>query len=115
MALNQKYTWADFLRDNPEHKEKKTKRTSAEGKKAFEAAYKKFIKEYLAERQKQLGKMEERAKARREKLQAKMKSFQQAKNFPRAKFYQAKVGKQDAALATITKQTERNKMLQKKV
>lgn len=50
MSLNQKYTWKDFLRDHPEHKEKKTKRTSKEGQKAFEAAYKNHAKEFLKSR-----------------------------------------------------------------
>ena len=35
MSMNQKYTWHDFLREHPEHREKKTKRTSSEGKKAY--------------------------------------------------------------------------------
>lgn len=115
MALNQKYTWANFLRDNPEHKEKKTKRTSSDGKKAFEAAYKKFIKEYLAERQQKLNTKKEMTTGRRDELIAKVKAFQKAKNTSKAKFYQVKVGKQDAALANIAKQVERTKMLQKKV
>ena len=38
MSVNQKYTWHDFLKEHPEHKEKSTKRTSPEGKKAFESA-----------------------------------------------------------------------------
>jgi hypothetical protein len=115
MSLNQKYTWKDFLRDNPEHKEKKTKRTSNEGKKAFEAAYKKYIKEYLAQRQQQLEKMEERATKKRDELMLKVKDFQKAKNFPKAHFYQAKIGKQDASLARIKKQKDHAKTLQKKI
>ncbi|PIR16333.1 MAG: hypothetical protein COV46_08790 [Deltaproteobacteria bacterium CG11_big_fil_rev_8_21_14_0_20_49_13] len=50
MSLSKKYTWADFLKANPEHKAKKTKRTSKEGAKAFEAAYKQHVKEYLKAR-----------------------------------------------------------------
>ncbi len=114
MSLNQKYTWASFLKDNPEHKEKKTKRTSPEGKKAFEAAYKKFIKEYLAQRQEQLKKMEEKAVARRRDLTAKVQQHQKAKNQPKVTFYQAKVGRQDAAIARIKKQMDRTKALSKK-
>lgn len=56
MSLNQKYTWKDFLREHPEHKEKKTKRTSSEGKKAFEAAFKAYIKKYLAAQVERFGK-----------------------------------------------------------
>ena len=114
MALNQKYTWADFLKDNPEHREKKTKRTSPEGKKAFEAAYKKFIKDYLTKRQQQLGKMKEKTTTRRNEIIAKVQSFQKTKNIPKASFYQRKAGEQDAALARIAQQVERAKMLQKK-
>lgn len=47
MSLNQKYTWGDFLKAHPEYKQKKIKRTSKEGQKAFEAAYKQHAKEYL--------------------------------------------------------------------
>ncbi len=60
MSLNQKYTWARFLKDHPEHKEKKTKRTSKEGQKAFDAAFKQHAKEYLKER---LAKIEKEQKA----------------------------------------------------
>lgn len=115
MSLNQKYTWGDFLRDNPEHKEKKTKRTSPEGKKAFESAYKKFIKDYLSERQKQLQGMEEKAKARRQEITKKVQGLQKSKNFGKANYYQLKVGRQDAALARFRKQMERTKFLQKKI
>lgn len=114
MSLNKKYTWADFLRDNPEHKEKKTKRTSPEGKKAFETAYKKFIKEYLTQRQELLKRMEEKAVAHRGEITTKVQGFQKTKDFAKAKFYQLKVGKQDAAIARLHKQMERVKFLQKK-
>lgn len=50
MSLSKKYTWADFLKANPEYKTKKTKRTSKEGAKAFETAYKVHAKEYLKAR-----------------------------------------------------------------
>ena len=114
MSLNQKYTWNDFLKGNPEHKEKKTKRTSSEGKKAFEAAYKKFIKEYLAERQKMLARMQERIAKSRDELSIKVKTFQKAKNLPKAKFYQTKVGIKDAAIARINAKIEDTKTLLKK-
>lgn len=60
MSLNKKYTWARFLKDHPEHKEKKTKRTSKEGQKAFDAAFKQHAKEYLKER---LAKIEKEQKS----------------------------------------------------
>ena len=115
MALNQKYTWKDFLNENPEHKKNKLKRTSAEGKKAFEAAYKKFVKDYLGERQKQLEKMQARAETRRKEITQKVISFQKAKDSYKAKFYQLKAGRQDASIAKIKKQMEETKQLQKKI
>ncbi len=115
MSLNQKYTWGQFLKDNPEHKEKKTKRTSPEGKKAFEAAYKKFAKEYLAQRQEQLKKLEAKATEKSKALTAKVQGFQKAKNAPKAKFYQNKVGEKHAAIAQYRKQMESDKQLAKKV
>ena len=114
MSLNQKYTWGDFLKDNPEHKEKKTKRTSAEGKKAFEAAYKKFVKEYLAQRQEQLKKMQDKAAQHSKELTAKVQGYQKTKDFARAAFYQRKVGKKDAAMAAYAEQMEHDKQLAKK-
>ena len=114
MSLNQKYTWADFLKDNPEYKEKQTKRTSSEGKKAFEAAYKKFVKEYLGKRQEQLTKLEAKAAERGKAITEKVKGFQKAKNTPKAKFYQKKVGVKDASIAQYRKQLENDKQLAKK-
>ncbi len=70
MSLNKKYTWADFLKANPEHKTKKTKRTSKEGQKAFEAACKLHNKEYLKGRLEMIDKEQERAKKNRSKLEA---------------------------------------------
>lgn len=57
MSLHQKYTWHDFLKEHPE--KKGVKRTSSEGQKAFDAAYKKFAKAYLK------GRLEELAAAQK--------------------------------------------------
>lgn len=113
MSLNQKYTWQDFLKAHPEHKEKKTKRTSAEGKKAFDAAYKAFIKKYLAERIERLGKDIERSKKRRDDKVAKLKELRKAKKNPKAKLAQLKVGRADGGIARFTKQIEKTKNVQK--
>lgn len=113
MSLNQKYTWNDFLKDHPEHKEKKTKRTSSEGKKAFEAAYKAFVKKYLAGRAEKMTKGLEKAKKRREEYTLKVKELKKAENHMRAKLMQAKVGRQDGAIARFTKQIEKTKAAQK--
>ena len=114
MSLNQKYTWAGFLKEYPEHKEKKTKRTSSEGKKAFETAYKKFIKNYLDERQTQLKKMDAKAVARRDDFLKKVQAHQKKKDFAKAAFYQKKVGLQDAAIVELKRQAERTKTVAKK-
>ncbi len=114
MSLNQKYTWADFLKEYPEHKEKNTKRTSSEGKKAFESAYKKFIKTYLDERGVQLKKMEAKTIAQRDEFVQKIQSFQKKKDFAKATFYQKKAGLKDAAIAEFKRQTDRTKTIAKK-
>lgn len=61
MSLNRKYTWADFLKEHPEYKEKKIKRTSKEGGKAFDAAFKQRMKDYLKDRLTKIDKEKERA------------------------------------------------------
>lgn len=113
MSLNKKYTWLDFLKEHPEHKEKQTKRTSAEGKKAFEAAYKTFIKKYLVERTSKIEKEIERSKKRREDLTAKLKAAHKSNKKLRIKFAQKKVGRTDRAIAGLGKIIEKTKTLQK--
>lgn len=113
MSLTQKYTWRVFLKEHPEHKEKKTKRTSSEGKKAFEAAYKVFIKKYLAERSERLGKEIERATKKRSELIIKLKAVRKTKKHPKGRLAQAKVGRADHAIAALSKQRERMKEKQK--
>ena len=81
MSLNRKYTWADFLKEHPEYKTKKIKRTSKEGQKAFDAAYKQHIKEYLKDRLVRIEKEQKRASKsqaylnRREKLRERTKTL----------------------------------------
>ena len=113
MALNQKYTWGDFLRENPEWKKKDVKRTSAEGKKAFQSAYKTKIKEYLKGRSEKIELQKKKANETKKTLTAKVKTYQKAKNFSQARVYQSKIGKQDTWLARLDEQTARLKTLQK--
>lgn len=113
MSLAQKYTWHDFLREHPDFKEKKTKRTSAEGKKAFDAAFKVFAKKYLAERSEQLTKEVARATKRRDDLVLKLKELRKAKKHTKAKRQQEKVGRADHAVAGIAKLQEKAKERQK--
>ncbi len=113
MALNQKYTWADFLKEHPDFKKKGVKRTSAEGKKAFESAYKTKIKVYLTERVEKVNKMKKSATDKKKALTEKVSAFRKAKDFSKAKTYQEKVGAQDAWLGRLDKQASRIKVLQK--
>ena len=113
MSLNKKYIWKDFLKEHPEHKQKKTKRTSPEGKKAFEAAYKVFVKKYLSERAELLSKQIERSTKRRNEYVIKLKELRKAGKNPKAKLVQLKVGQSERAIAQLTKQQESMKAKQK--
>ena len=113
MSLNQKYTWNDFLKANPEHKEKGTKRTSSEGKKAFEKAYKDYIKKYLADRAKTITADIAKKTKKRDELVVKLVEVNKGKNKIRTKLQQNKVGKVDAAIARSERMSARNKTVQK--
>ncbi len=108
MALNQKYTWTDFLHNHPEKKE--LKRTSPEGKKAFETAYKGAIKEYLKTRLTLLQKQQVKATKNRDELVVRLKAM---KKINLAKRFQLRVGQKDHAISVITQQIERTKEIQK--
>lgn len=109
MSLNQKYTWNDFLKDHPDLKEKKIKRTSKEGEKAFEAAFKAKMKEYLKDCDGKIEKRKENALKRKAEITLKVQSFQKKKDWSKARFYQKRVGKQDAAIARLITQDVRIK------
>lgn len=113
MSLNQRYTWHDFLKEHPEFKEKGIKRMSPEGKKAFDASYKAFIKNYLAERSEKLTKLIERSTKRRDERIAKLKDLRKTKKKVKAKRAQLKVGRSDAAIAHLKKEQTRVKEAQK--
>ncbi|MFH1875028.1 MAG: hypothetical protein ABH859_07610 [Pseudomonadota bacterium] len=115
MSLNQKYTWNDFLKENPEFKEKKVKRTSKEGAKAFESAFKAKAKEFLKERTTKIDVQKKKATAKRDELAKKVQDLQKKKDFGKAKIYQTRVGRQDAWLKRLDAQTERTKTVQKSI
>lgn len=115
MSLNQKYTWQDFLKEYPEHKEKKTRRTSGEGKKAFESAYKSFIKKYLSGRAEKVGKDITLATKRREQYVSKLKETRKTGKCARARVIQEKIGRFDSAIARLSKQQGKAKEKQKSV
>lgn len=108
MALNQKYTWADFLKENPG---KQFKRTSAEGKKAFEAAFNANIKAYLKDRTTKLEKAQKKATAKRDATVAVLKA---TKRPAKAKIVQARVGQKDHAIAAFAKTIARTKEVAKR-
>jgi arsenate reductase-like glutaredoxin family protein len=104
MAFNEKYTWADFLRENPD--KKGLKRTTAEGKKAFESAFKGHIKGYIKDRVANLEKRHAKTTQIRDELVTRLKALKT----PRlAKRMQERVGQKDHAMAVIAKQIERTK------
>ena len=113
MSLNQKYTWHDFLKEHPEHKEKGLKRTTSEGKKAFESAFKAKAKEFIEGQQKRFDRDTEKVTARRAERTERVKGLQKAKKFAKAKIAQRKVGKADAALAQLNRQKDAAKAKRK--
>ncbi len=115
MALNQKYTWGDFLKEHPELKKKKIKRISSEGKKAFEAAYRAKIKEYLNARVERVNILKKKAEAKFSELTKKVSQLQKKKEFSMARFYQKEAGRQQAWIARLGKETNRIKILQKNI
>lgn len=108
--MNQKFTWKDFLESNPEFKAKGIKRTSAEGKKAFEAAFKARLKDILKERLVFIEKEESRATSERLALTDLIKA---TKKPSQRKIIQEKIGRKDRYLSRLSKMAERTKMLQK--
>lgn len=112
MSLNQKYTWNDFLKENPEFKKNDIKRTSAEGKKAFEAAYKTKVKDVLKNRLEWIKNEETRTGSLKNDLAAKMKETKKGRN---KKKIQLKVGAKDKYINRLKKMAERTKEVQKSI
>ena len=110
MSLNQKYTWKDFLKENPQLKEKDVKRTSAEGKKAFEAAFKAKMKDVLKDRLVWIETEQKRATEKRDGTVVKMKA---TKKKTKRKVVQKEVGRLDKYLYRLEKKVEQTKLLQK--
>jgi len=113
MSLNQKYTWGKFLKDHPEKKD--LKRISPEGKKAFEAAFKAKMKEYLTARTERVKGLQKKANERKKELAEKVKALRKVKDWPKAKIYQLKAGRQDSWINRLAKQAGRIKVLQKNI
>lgn len=115
MSLKQQYTWLDFLKEYPENKEKKTKRTSSEGKKAFEAAFKAHAKKFLETQVTSFEKVVGRVAGKREALVKRLKDSRKAGRRANMKIAITKIGKADHAIAALKKQIEDTKAKQKKI
>ena len=113
MSLNQKYTWNDFLKENPSVKEKKMKRTSAEATKAFEAAFKKHVKEYLKGRLEEIDALKVKVQKKRDTLTGNLKEVAKKKNRPMVTRIQNEIGRQDAWLSKLTQHANHAKTIQK--
>ncbi len=112
MSLNKKYTWADFLKDNPEFKKNKTKRTSKEGQKAFEAAFKKHAKEVLKSRLEKLDKDEERTSKKRKAL---VEEGKKVKCVHEKNRINSSIARASSFLSRIERMREKTKTVQKAI
>lgn len=115
MAIKDKFTWADFLKANPDAKEPKLKRTSPEGKKAFEKAYKEFAKIHLKTREEKLTAETDRAGKNRTKLIGQLKNLKGKRKHVQEKRLNKKTGRVDAYLAKLAKAKEGLKETTKKI
>lgn len=115
MAIKDKYTWQDFLKENPDLKEKGFKRTSAEGKKAFEAAQKKYLKDYLKTREAQATRFKKSAEGKRDELVAQLKAVEGRRWKVKAKSLNEKIGRMDAAICNWEKLLKKTKEAAKRL
>ncbi len=101
------------MKEHPEHKEKATKRTSSEGKKAFESAYKDHVKKHLQDRLAKTDKLIEKATAYRTELTAKSKGYRKAERKLAFKNVDTEIGRGDAGIARHEKMKQKTKEVQK--
>lgn len=115
MSLTHQFSWAQFLKKNPEFKQKKIKRTSSEGEKAFKAAFKEFAKEFLKKRDAEIKKEKERATKEKSALITKLKAVDGKKWHLKAKSLNQKIGRLDAYLAKLEGRHKKTAQLAKNV
>ena len=115
MAIKDKFTWADFLKANPDAKEKKLKRTSSEGQKAFEKAYKDFAKNYLKGREEKLAAETDKAGKRKAKFVDQLKALKGRRKYVQEKRLNKKVGRYDTYLVKLSQLKEGLKETSKKI
>ena len=115
MSLASHFTWADFLKKNPEFKSKKIKRTSPEGQKAFKAAFKEFAKEFLKKREGQIKKDTDKATKSKETLVTRLKTVDGRKWHLKAKELNRRIGRFDAHLSRLERFQKKTVQLAKGV
>lgn len=115
MSLAHQYTWARFLKEHPEAKKKKIKRTSSEGEKAFKAAFKEFAKNYLKGRSEKIKKEKERVTKTKKELVDRLKAVDGNKWHLKAKKLNQEIGRYDSYLAKLEKAQKHATTLTKEI
>lgn len=115
MSLAHQFSWKKFLKENPELKKKGVKRTSPEGEKAYQAAFKEFAKNYIKDREARLKKEEKRTAEAKAKLVEELKAVDGKKWHLKAKKLNREIGRLDAYLTSLQKSKERTKQLSKQI
>lgn len=110
MSLNQKFTWKDFLKENPQVKGKELKRTSPEGKKAFDAAYKAKIKDVLKDR---LAWIEKEVVRVIEKKKSSITAIKALKTPVARRHVEEKIARNDKYIHKLKRTTDKTKQIQK--
>ena len=115
MSLSHQFTWADFLKKNPEFKKKNVKRTSPEGEKVFKAAFKEFAKSFLKNREVKIKKEKERTAEQKTALVTRLKALDGKKWYLKAKDLNKKIGRLDAYLSRLETVQKKTTQLAKSV
>lgn len=115
MSLAHQFSWQKFLTQNPDLKKKGVKRTSTEGKKAYQAAFKEFAKKCIKDRETGIKKEETRTTKARASLVEQLKAVDGKKWHLKAKKLNQEIGRLDSYLASLQKAKERTKNLSKQV
>lgn len=105
MSLKQKYTWAQFKKEEGE-KAKDLKRTSPEGMKAFKAAFAARTKRFVQNRMERLAKAQSKAQEQLTALQGTLKGLRSA---TRQKAVRKRISRKQHAMRDFSEQIERDK------
>lgn len=115
MSLASHFSWADFLKKNPDFKKKNIKRTSPEGEKAFKAAFKEFAKDFLKKREILIKKDKEKTSKAKDDLVIRLKAIDGKKWYLKAKALNTRIGRLDAYLARLENIQKKTTQLAKTV